>query len=95
MKSNGKIKKAAAISYSSDDAAPKVTAAGKGFIAEEIIKTAQEKEIPIYKDSTLADTLLNIELGKEIPPELYNVIAEILVFVCHIDKKRGETVGWK
>ncbi len=89
MRNDSKIKKAAAITYSEGDPAPKVTALGKGIIAERIINTAKQNNIPFYKDDSLVDTLLNMELGSEIPPDIYEIIAEILVFICHIDKKRG------
>lgn len=91
MKSDYKIKKAAAITYSEGDAAPKITAIGKGIIAEKIINTAKKNNIPFFKDDSLVDTLINLELGEEIPPELYEIVAEILVFICHIDRKRGES----
>lgn len=90
MNKKDKIKKAAAIKYAKGDFVPKVTAMGKGVIAEKIINTAKKNSIPFFKDDSLVETLLNLELGSEIPSELYEIVAEILVFVCHIDKKRGE-----
>ena len=90
MKNKGEIKKAAALSYEKGDAAPKITALGKGEIAERIINTAEKNNVPLFKDDNIVNTLLNFELGSEIPPELYEIVAEILVFICHIDKLRGD-----
>ncbi len=90
MKKKVRIKKAAAIRYAKDDTVPKVTAIGKGIIAEKIINTAKKNNIPLFKDDSLVDTLSILEPGSEIPPELYEIVAEILVFICHIDAKRGE-----
>lgn len=82
-----KMKKAAAISYAEGDAAPKVTAVGKGEIAERIIKTAKENDVPLFENEELVTTLLQFDMGQEIPRELYNAVAEVLVFVSDIENK--------
>ena len=90
-KQNGeKAKTAVALSYMPGDAAPKILATGKGAVAERIIETAQEADVPTYKDDKLADTLSRLEIGDMIPPELYEVVAEILVFVNDMDKIRAK-----
>ena len=81
-----KIKQAVALSYNPDEDAPKVLAAGKGKLAEKIIEKAQEADVPIHRDEKLADTLSRLDIGDMIPPELYEVVAEILVFVDAMDK---------
>lgn len=81
-----KKKTAVAISYEPGEAAPKILATGKGYLAEKIIEKAKEEQIPFYKDTKLADTLSRLEIGEMIPPELYEVVAEILVFVDDMDK---------
>lgn len=82
---------AVALEYTPDeDAAPKVIASGKGVLAEKIINKAGENKIPVHKDSKLADTLSRLEIGQEIPPELYEVVAEILVFVDAMDKIKNK-----
>jgi flagellar biosynthesis protein len=84
---NKKIKKASAISYTpGEDSAPKVIASGKGVIAEKLIEKAKEAEIPIYEDEHLAETLSHISLGDEIPPQLYEVVAEVLSFISRLDE---------
>jgi len=88
------IKKAAALSYKKGDTAPRITAAGKGIIAENIIKAAERNNVPIFKNENLVDGLLNFNLGSEIPSELYVVVAEVLAFVSYMDKLiEGEENG--
>lgn len=72
------------------DRAPKVIASGKGHVAERILETAQEHDIPIHEDAKLARSLEEIEIGEYIPPELYQVVAEVLVFVDSMDKIKGK-----
>lgn len=81
-----KMKRAAAISYDGKDDAPQLIGKGSGIIADKIIETAREKEIPIYQDEELVESLNKLELGEYIPPELYKVVAEILIFVTDLDE---------
>ena len=83
-------KQAIALEYDPNEAAPKVVATGTGAIADRIIEKAQEANVTLHKDSKLADTLSRLEIGEMIPPELYEVVAEILVFVDAMDKIRGK-----
>ena len=85
-----KIKQAIALEYNPEEDAPKVIASGRGVIAERIIEKAKESDVPIHRDDKLADTLSRLEIGDAIPPELYEVVAEILVFVDSIDKLKGK-----
>ena len=80
-------KTAVALAYDPDkDAAPRVIASGRGVLAEKILQTAKHEQIPIHKDAPLAKTLSNLEIGENIPPELYEVVAEILLFVDRMDR---------
>ncbi len=83
-------KKAVALLYEPGSTAPKVVASGKGVTAERIIDTAKESDVPLYKDTNLADTLLKLDIGDCIPPELYGVVAEILVYVDKMDKIKAK-----
>lgn len=85
-----KVKTAVALSYEPGDLAPKILATGKGELAERIIKKGEEGNVPFYKDNKLADTLSKLEIGDTIPPELYDVVAEILVFVDDMDRLRSK-----
>lgn len=72
------------------DAAPKILAAGKGEVAERIIEKAKENDVPFYQDNKLAETLSKLQIGDTIPPELYDVVEEILVFVDDMDKMKAK-----
>lgn len=83
------IKLAAAIKYDANkNAAPNITATGKGSIAEEIIKIAKENDVPLYQDPALAKLLASLELETEIPPDLYSMVAEVLAFVYKLEQKK-------
>ena len=81
---------AIAIEYVPGEAAPKILATGKGVVADRIIEKAKESNVPTYKDDKLADTLSRLKIGDMIPPELYEVVAEILVFVNDVDKLKAK-----
>lgn len=85
-----KKKQAIALSYNPGDMAPSIVATGTGIIADKIIEKAKESDVPLYADSKLADTLSKLEIGDMIPPELYGVVAEILVFVDRLDKIKSK-----
>ena len=89
-KKEDKVKTAVAISYEAGDVAPKILATGKGEVAERIIEKGKEGNVPLYKDNKLAKTLSKLEIGDAIPPELYDVVAEILVFVDAMDRLRSK-----
>ena len=89
-KKNDADKTAVAISYEPGEAAPKILATGKGKVAEKIIETAKENKVPTYKDNKLASTLSELQIGDMIPPELYEVVAEILVFVDDMDRVKAK-----
>lgn len=83
-----KVKKAAALSYNiGQDLAPKVIAKGKGYVAEAIIDKAAAAQIPVYKDEKLADQLNQLSVGADIPEHLYDVVAQVLIFIAKIDGK--------
>ena len=90
-----KRKTAVALSYDLEDTAPKVIASGTGYLAEKIINKAKESDVPLHKDSKLAGTLSKLEIGDCIPPQLYDVVAEILVFVDRVDHVREKMNGRK
>ena len=64
--------------------APRVVAKGRGSIGEKIIELAKVHDIPIEENEVLAGALANVELGDEIPVELYKAVAEVLVFVLRL-----------
>ena len=60
------------------------------MLADKIIEKAKESDVPIHRDDKLADTLSRLEIGEMIPPELYEVVAEILLFVDSMDKIKSK-----
>ena len=90
MEKDNKVKQAIALSYDPNEDAPKVIASGRGFLAEKMIEKAKEVDVPVHRDDKLADTLSRLEVGDMIPPKLYEVVAEILVFVDAMDKLKGK-----
>jgi flagellar biosynthesis protein len=90
-KTEKKIKEVAALRYSDDkNTSPEIIALGKGEVAEKILEKAIESNVPVYEDTQLAHTLQSLKIGDEIPPELYEVVAKILVFISDLDSNYGE-----
>lgn len=89
-KEKEKPRQAIALAYDPEEEAPRVIASGRGALADRIIERARDEDIPIHRDDKLADTLSRLEIGDMIPPELYEVVAEILVFVDALDKIKGK-----
>ncbi len=74
--------KAAALKYDRElNNAPIVIAKGEGFIAEKLVELAKKHNVPIIKDRELAKFLVKLDVGSEIPEELYKAIAKVLAFV--------------
>lgn len=86
-------KTAVALEYSPGDQAPKVIATGRGVLAEKIIDVAKESNVPVHKDAKLARSLSILDIGEYIPPELYSIVAEVLVFVDSMDKIQSKLNG--
>ncbi len=81
-------KKAAALHYLPEkDSAPRLVAKGTGWMAEKIIQTAREHNIPLKEDSHLVEILSHLDLYAEIPPALYKAVAEILVYIYKMNNK--------
>lgn len=84
MTDRNKYKKSVALRYD-EIGAPRVTASGDGLIADAIIERAREFDVPVVEDAKLANLLSRVPLGDEIPVELYQAVAEILVFVLRLE----------
>ena len=90
MKRRKKQNRAVALKYQSElDNAPKVTAMGKGKVAEKIIEIAREHNIHIHNDPDLIEILSQLDLNEEIPPALYVVVAELLGFVYSLNAEKS------
>lgn len=87
-----KQKTAVALEYNPSENAPKIVASGKGFLAEKIIERAKEAEVPIHKDDRLAQSLSKLNIDDYIPKELYQAVAEVLLFVDRLDRIKAKEV---
>jgi flagellar biosynthesis protein len=82
---------AAALKYDRQkDAAPRVSAKGRGAIAEKIIELARQNDIPIKNDPALVQVLSKLDIDEQIPVELYKAVAEILAFVYSLNSRKKE-----
>ena len=81
-------KRAAALRYDAGaDAAPRVVATGRGFVAERIIAEARAAGVPVRDDAALAEALAGLDLGANVPEELYRAVAETLAWAYKLDAK--------
>lgn len=86
------VKKAAALNYDRmKDLAPKVTAKGYGKVAEKIIAMARSHQIPLVEDRNLVQLLDALDVNTEIPPELYQAVAEVLAFIYRMNAQLTDT----
>ena len=86
-------KQAVALRYDLDrDKAPRVVAKGKGHTAEHILEAAQKSSVPVYQNKTPVNMLMALDIDREIPPELYKAIAEVMAYVYKMDKKKGREI---
>jgi len=84
-----RIPLAVALHYNGNGA-PRVVAKGGGLVAERIVETAREHKVPLQEDAALAVTLSRIELGREIPRELFVAVAHVLAFAWAVAGKKPE-----
>lgn len=90
MSGDEREKQAVALRYQKEkDRAPRVVASGRGELAWRIIEEARKHGVPLYEDGKLADLLMQLPLNTEIPPELYQAVAEVLAFIYRLDKERS------
>ncbi len=87
---------AAALRYDPDqDEIPVLAAYGEGLVAERIIETAEAHGVPVTVDKQLASVLSKLSVGDQIPPQLYEVVAKLLVFVGEMDRGYGDRLRQK
>ena len=82
-------KHAAALRYEGGDDAPRVVASGRGALAEKILELARAEGIPVRDDPLLAAALAQLEVGTQVPPELYQAVAETLVWAYRLARAAG------
>lgn len=87
FKNNVEEKRAISIHYeNSTDSLPKVISSRKGNMAKELIEMARKRNIPLEEDTSLLGNLLDMDLGENIPPQLYSVISEIFLLLQDLEK---------
>ena len=77
--------RAVALRYDGSQGAPVIVASGMGYLAERMVEVAAENGVPVYEDDSLATVLTQLELGREIPEELYQAVVEIYVYFLNFD----------
>jgi flagellar biosynthesis protein len=77
---------AAALRYESHSHAPAVVAKGGGLVAEEIIRRARLAGVPVHQSPELVSLLMQVDLDREIPPELYLAVAELLAWASTLEQ---------
>jgi len=91
MKKKDDLRMAASIRYDNKkDEAPRLTAKGRGILADKIIELARKHDVPIKEDPALVSILCRLDIDEEIPSELYRAIAEILAFVYSANERYRE-----
>jgi flagellar biosynthesis protein len=81
------LEQAVALTYEHGEFAPRVLASGKGLVAEQIIAKAKEHDIYIHESKDLVGLLMQVDLDENIPPALYQAIAEILAWLYQLERQ--------
>ena len=77
---------AVALAYAAGDSAPRVVAKGRGLLAGEILRRAQAAGIPVHASRELVSLLMQVDLDRHIPAELYRAVAELLAWLYRIER---------
>lgn len=82
MLASKNIKRASALKYQADKPgyAPVIVASGLGYVAQNIVSIAQENNVPVFQDDSLSSLLSQLEVGSQIPEELYQAVVEIYLY---------------
>ena len=82
--------RAVALQSGPGSGAPVIVASGMGHLAERIVEVAVDSGVPVYEDNSLATILSQMELGREIPEELYQAIVDIYIYFVQFDPSDPE-----
>jgi flagellar biosynthesis protein len=82
-----KRKKAASIEHNPSSLAPIVSAKGSGAIADRILDKGKEESVPVISDPKLLEELMGVGLEERIPPELYEAVAQVLIYVESLERE--------
>ncbi len=87
---------AVAVRYEKDKmAAPRVTARGGGALAKRMLKEARRHDVPVVRDIPLARALYEVEIGRSVPADLYEVVAEVLLFAARLRQEGVGAAEWE
>jgi len=86
MTTADKRKSAIALAYQAGDTSPRVVAKGRGIIAQAIIERAKEHGVFVHESEDLVSILMQVELDANIPPQLYQAVAELLAWIYRLEK---------
>lgn len=81
-----KRRAAIALAYQAGDSAPRVVAKGRGLIAQAIIERAREHGVFVHESQDLVSLLMQVELDQNIPPQLYQAVAELLAWLYQLEQ---------
>lgn len=84
---------AVALAYSAGETAPRVVAKGRGLIAEEILRRALAAGVPVHASREMVSLLMQVDLDRHIPPELYRAVAELLAWLYRLEHGGADTAG--
>ena len=88
------VPEAVAIRYDRErENAPRVVAKGRGVIAQQLMAIAKKHAVPVYQNQTVTQLLMAVELDREIPPELYQAVANVLASVYRLDGRAAAKTG--
>jgi len=90
-KRSSEMKRAVAMAYRAEDGAPRIVAKGSGVTAEAIISLAKDSGVYVHQSLELVNLLMQVDLDSEIPPELYQAVAEILAWLYAMDQSMSAT----
>lgn len=79
---------AVALAYADNAPAPKVVAKGRGLIAEAIIERAKAAGVYVHDSPELVALLMQVDLDRHIPPQLYVAVAEVLAWIYRLEQHR-------
>ncbi|MDD4089233.1 MAG: EscU/YscU/HrcU family type III secretion system export apparatus switch protein [Tissierellia bacterium] len=87
---NNKPNQAVALKYAAKNNAPVVIASGSGYIADKVVEIAEKNGVPVYRDASLSVMLSQLEIGSEIPEELFSSIVDIYVYFLNFKMPKYE-----
>ncbi|MBP7586139.1 MAG: EscU/YscU/HrcU family type III secretion system export apparatus switch protein [Spirochaetes bacterium] len=80
-------RKAVALEYSGGEGAPAIVAMARGILVEKLLELAEEYNIPVYRDADLAEALDAMNVGDEVPEDLFRAVAEVFAYCYRVNAR--------